>query len=109
MQTAGRKVRFVHTKFGGYGDSNFIGSDVSQQPIDILPRSRNEKLRVSKAVFVAKTKTLLAKKKTPSKFIMSVVVSDWMKICKCESQTTVSQEIYSQTITPLLGYAKIYQ
>lgn len=105
MSTKRREVRLVHTKFGRYGHSDFIGSDVSEQPVDLLSRSRNEKLRVSKPLQPAKKKT--KKKaalgaKTPTLiFIMSVVVSDWTKTYKCESQTTVFQEIYSQTITPL--------
>lgn len=62
MSTKRRKVRLVHTKFGGHGYSNFIGSDVSEQPVDLLSRSRNEKLRVSKPLLPAKknkTKKLL--------------------------------------------------
>lgn len=62
MSATGREICTVHSKFGGHGDSNFVGGDVPQQPVDLLQRSWYEELRVSKPLFKAKTKTLLAQK-----------------------------------------------
>lgn len=47
MPTERRKDRPIHTEFSGHVYSDIVGSDVSQQSIDPLSRSCNEKLRVS--------------------------------------------------------------